>query len=793
MSTNIDLIDPLEFVGPDARVLLDTSVFMDETRRGALPELIKRCAEAIRQNKDYRIVVPTDVVAELTRQSRKTDPDRKEAIERAGKALEFIEDTEAHGLLRTDIGHEKDHYADSVFDAIFKRYANKYDMCLLINDITPLVSVRLVAQSSRKRLIAGALRSDGLVEVESNQSLYERAVRKLARKEAEGDIREVETLRPLLADFRGQFDLKMPTRANAQRATRTPAPRASPIEPFDGDAQLRPPDEALAVEAVPETGDEIWHQSPSGSGSLVLGPVLGEGAEGTAYEVDGGRVVKIFNRQHISQHRRAKVSLLTSRSIEWEGICVPLAVVSNAAGEFVGYMMTRARGSEFRVIMNPRRFLKTFPDWTKADLVDVCISFLEKIAYLHSLHVIVGDINPKNVIVDENKNVWVIDADSWQLEGYPCPVGTPMFTPASAQGKPYSEFLRTMEDELFAVATMLFMVLITGQFPYARAGTDGDISRLITDGNFAFQFGERSNRDQPEGNWKYMWSHLPRDLKEMFWHTFHREGDRYGCPPSADEWLRAFRQYRTWLKSDKNFDPMSNDVYPFRFKAFRPDTPIHDCPQCQRKHALVGEWNEAAQNHTLADMCFDCRQQNRPKCLDCGTPKSTGALRDGRCRECNRKRNFAACGRCGKETPVRQLVEGRCIRCQLGTCKTCSKSVLKSDLSYGRCAACEKHGKSLDPYRRCIDCHEPFIEFDHVAWFEGKGLDVAKSHTAIRKQCSRPSSTPSPAPRTTARTAPRTAPRTTPRTAPRTTPRTPPAAPQPRTGFFERLMKWFTN
>ena len=58
-------------------------------------------------------------------------------------------------------------------------------------------------------------------------------------------------------------------------------------------------------------------------------------------------------------------------------------------------------------------------------------------------------------MVNAKKDVWIIDADSWQLDGYPCPVGFPQFTAASAASKPYSEGLRTMEEELFAVATML--------------------------------------------------------------------------------------------------------------------------------------------------------------------------------------------------------------------------------------------------------------------------------------------------------------------------------------------------
>ena len=740
-----ELVDPLEFVGPEGRVLIDTSVFMDSNpqRRGGLKALFTRCVSRIEEHRDHRIVIPADVVEELRRQSRKVDPDRSEAIRRTGPALEFIEDAERRNWVRTDIGHVERSkiYADSVFEVIFERYADKYDLCLLINDITPLLHVRLLAQASTKRLVAGALTSDGLVEVDSDRELYERGAQKLRRKQEAGDEREVAKLAPLLADFRGQFMVGAsddPRGPGRRSEPRRPATRSELRgRPFDAHTDLRKADAVLDVGEIPGLGDKVQFDSPTGNGTLVLQSLLGEGGEGTAYAVDGDRVVKVFARDHLTWHRREKISLLTARGIQREGICLPEAVVSNTAGEFVGYMMQKARGSEFRVIMNPRRFLKAFPGWTKADLADVCISFLEKVSYLHSLNVVLGDINPKNVIVDANKDVWIIDADSWQIEGFPCPVGTPMFTAASAQRRAYADSLRTLEEENFAVATMLFMVLITGQFPYARAGSDGDIARLVREGNFAFQFRDRSNRDQPEGNWKYMWSHLPRDLKEMFWQTFHRDGERYAAPPTVDEWLRAFQRYRSWLGSAKNFDPMSNDVYPFRFKAFRPDTPIRDCPQCRRPHALVGEWNEAAQTHAVADVCFDCRQQNKPKCTDCGTPRPEGALRNGRCRDCNRKRDFGTCQRCGTETPTRYLVAGCCSSCQLGTCKTCHASVPKSELSYGRCATCDKHGKSLDNSRLCVDCRQPFITYEHVAWFEGKGLDVAKSHAKIKKDCPR--------------------------------------------------------
>lgn len=248
--------------------------------------------------------------------------------------------------------------------------------------------------------------------------------------------------------------------------------------------------------------------------SVTLGEELGTGGEGKAYLVDGGRVVKIYDRAHTTRHREAKLRLLTARHLDFEGIAFPQAMVLNSLDEFVGYVMPLAAGRELqRSIFGPPKFKKSFPDWKKADLVDVCISFLEKVAFLHDLNVIIGDINPKNMLVDEQKRVSIIDADSWQVEGYPCPVGTPMFTAPAIAGRAYSEFLRTEEDERFAVATMLFMILITGQFPYARKGAEGDIAKAVTEGRFAFQYKDKSNRDQPAGNWKYMWSHLPVDIK----------------------------------------------------------------------------------------------------------------------------------------------------------------------------------------------------------------------------------------------------------------------------------------
>lgn len=621
------LLNPVDLVQPGRRLFIDTNVFMDThpARAGGLKRLFELCSDTIRSCGNP-VIVPTKVVDELTRQSQLSGPaltkTRHIAVQKAKNALVFIAAAEREGLVRRDLGDGSNPYADDLFVRLFQSFAGTYGMCLLTFDITLQLRIRLLATSIGQPVLAGRLTKEGMVEIDSEQALYERGLnkhRQKARIVAEGsggraDRSEVASLEPLVAEFQRVFGVGVPAsvQLDGRRTGLTvpdPALAARRVAgAFDPRAKLQADDRVLAACETPGEGADVLYESPTGSGRLVLREQLGAGGEGTVFAVDGGRVVKIFDPDHVTKHRREKLNLLVSRGLKSDGICFPEAVVLNRFGQFVGYLMPKAKGMELsRTIFRPKRFVQVYPDWKKADLVDVCISFLEKVAYLHGLNIILGDINPKNLLVDANKEVWIIDADSWQLEGYPCPVGTAMFTAPALAGKRYPEFLRTMEDERFAVATILFMILITGQFPYARAGSDGDIVRLIRDGNFAFQYKENSNKDQPEGNWKYMWSHLPPRLKEMFWNTFHRSGSRYRKRPSAQDWLQAFRDYRTYLGSSESFDPMSNDVYPTRFKAFRPDTPIYACPECRRPFEVTGIWRDDTQSYDKPTLCFNCR------------------------------------------------------------------------------------------------------------------------------------------------------------------------------------------
>ena len=91
------------------------------------------------------------------------------------------------------------------------------------------------------------------------------------------------------------------------------------------------------------------------------------------------------------------------------------------------------------------------------------------------------------LVTEDSTNIWMVDTDSFQIENFPCPVGTVNFTAPEIQGRKYPEFLRSKEHELFAVATMLFMLLHPGKPPYSQQG-GGSPSDNIKAMDFPYRF-----------------------------------------------------------------------------------------------------------------------------------------------------------------------------------------------------------------------------------------------------------------------------------------------------------------
>lgn len=293
------------------------------------------------------------------------------------------------------------------------------------------------------------------------------------------------------------------------------------------------------------TGDTICLADGS---KYTLGKKIGSGGEGLIYEVNNRKeICKLYFGERLTKAAKDKIALLTTRRVNYPGICWPSEAVSDSQGNFRGFLMPKAEGVPLgQSLFLPQPFMKKHPRWTRLQSTRLAITILKQIQFLHDIGVILGDINPQNFLLVDENNVFLVDCDSFQVEGFACPVGTVNFTPPELQGIDFKSQLRTKEHELFAVATLLFMIYFPGNCPYNHTGgTDG--ASNIKKGEFPYSGEWKKGRAQaPMGVWRYCWGHLAGCLQLLFKSTFD-SSEKTPQRPTLQEWLSGLTRYERLL------------------------------------------------------------------------------------------------------------------------------------------------------------------------------------------------------------------------------------------------------
>lgn len=352
-----------------------------------------------------------------------------------------------------------------------------------------------------------------------------------------------------------------------------------PIVTKSGKAFSLPTDRAVTTETrmpvtyIPQSGDKVISITHDSSHLLN---VIGSGGEGSVYTTDNGMACKIYFEDKITRERYEKLKLMLSNPINHPGICWPQYLTYNEKREFVGYSMKRAKGKPLQTSLFIKdEFTKNFPYWTKEHLVTLSLNILEIIIQLHQKNVIIGDLNAMNILIENEYEVYFVDTDSYQIERYPCPVGTDYFTAPEIQGEDFRTFLRTFNAEYFAVANLLFMLLFCGKPPYSKQGgaTPAENIRMM---DFPYPLAEKTNQKVPAGQWIYMWNHFPFYIKDAFYDVF-----KHNIRKSPQEWFDLLGKYKRELSSGHG----SVELFPDRFK--RPTKKVV-CSICKR-HFDEGE------------------------------------------------------------------------------------------------------------------------------------------------------------------------------------------------------------
>jgi len=276
--------------------------------------------------------------------------------------------------------------------------------------------------------------------------------------------------------------------------------------------------------------------------SIPLKEEINKGGEGTIYSVDSKTVAKIYHQKSLTHDKEAKIQALISKNIKFEGICAPIEGLFDEKRKFIGYLMPKAnaeKGYELQTcIFNPALLKNKLPNWNRINLVNLSITILEKIKFLHENDLIIGDINPFNILINDDRNVYLVDVDSYQVGQFPCPVGTVHFTAPEIQNiDSFTKLIRTQEHEYFAIATLLFMIFLTGKTPYSFQG-GGVMKENIISRNFSYPLGDEDNYMAPQGMWEFIWSELSYEMRKAFYTVF-KENNRL----NITDWLNVLNTY----------------------------------------------------------------------------------------------------------------------------------------------------------------------------------------------------------------------------------------------------------
>lgn len=652
------------------------------------------------------IIVPLRVYQEVDKFASdpqlclKKDPENQNLNRLAKTAKGRIIKLQSEGLIRV-LGDESDNFADNVFQTVFTQYRMKYNLVLITQD---------------KNLCNDIMRISESKAVTVSTKIAVRRINKY------GYLSFIENTK------------SAPISGNTKRTPKTIVPSKEENVQISEDEIFAHADEltvvtgSLTVTLFPKEGDTVIAERGGNRKQVILVKAGSSGGEGTIYTTDIPNVVaKIYKPGKADKAKYEKLKLMISKKIDCDGVCFPIAILYNNKDEFIGFLMDKAQGKELqKCLFIPQLLKKYFPDWKKKDTVQLCITILKKLKYLHDRNIILGDINPNNILVVSPDEVYFVDTDSYQIEGYPCPVGTINYTAPEIQRKKYDSFLRTIGNEQFAVATLLFMIMLPGKPPYSLQGGENQIDNIVN-GDFAYASGERTNGKAPEGLWRYIWSHLPRYLKDDFYETFKKGGHQSteSTRFADDDWLKKFEHYAELLSDEHGKfltnDSMSAELFPTRLKKDMNTTYI-ECVLCHR---------EVDEERTEQGYCQDClRTGETYRCSRCGSEmvytNYQKYIRHARkydtCKACNDKLNSVY-----RKYP----------------CACCGNYI---EITYRQKENLEKKGRKLPTvheecrnsvYRR-LTCANPYcgkqfeITYGEKEYFDNKGFDLPKKCPACR-------------------------------------------------------------
>lgn len=190
--------------------------------------------------------------------------------------------------------------------------------------------------------------------------------------------------------------------------------------------------------------------------------LLGEGGEARVYRL-GSSALKLFHPPTDALAKRLLAQKLEKlahfpRGLP-EAVVGPTELATDRAGAIIGYRMPLVPGAEDFSRLSQRKW--RLGVMSSDQLVALFRALHAAVEQVHGARVIIGDFNDGNVLFAQGRP-WLIDADSMQFGGYPCPVGHERFLDPRLYGVDLAAAPRFDEgSDWYAYAVLLFQSLLS--------------------------------------------------------------------------------------------------------------------------------------------------------------------------------------------------------------------------------------------------------------------------------------------------------------------------------------------
>jgi serine/threonine protein kinase len=364
------------------------------------------------------------------------------------------------------------------------------------------------------------------------------------------------------------------------------------------------------------------------------------GGEGAIYEVPHypNLVAKVYHAQRRTPERIAKLQIMVAHPpvnptehLNHPSIAWPTELLRDTAtNQLVGFVMPRVRQMlPLSEVYNPRARRRQLPLFNYRYLVRTARNLCAAVQAVHQAGYVIGDLNESNVLVSDQALVTLVDADSFQVRDpetgvvYRSLVGKPEYTPPELQGCSFADVDRQPEHDAFALAVLIFRLLMEGFHPfdgvYRGRGEPPEMGARIRNGYFPYARGRTGIEPSPLAPPFEM---LHPDLQALFVRCFAEGHRNRRVRPRVEDWLEALEGAEDALQQCGQNEQHYYWVH------------WSGCPWCARQQALGGRdpFPSRASVSSGQHLGVSGRQQPLPSAsatTPAPTPVQLGRVADG--------------------------------------------------------------------------------------------------------------------------------------------------------------------